>query len=59
MNTSKTKELKSTAVGYLYKGNKMTGKNAPSDWSGKWKDLNGNPFPKRPAVSGKKAPTAL
>lgn len=59
VNTARTKTSLYTSVGYKLDGNTMGGKNAPSDWSGKWKDLNGNPFPAVPTLSGCKAPGAL
>jgi len=59
VNTNKTKADKYTEVGYLAKGHTVSKKGALGDWGGKWKDLNGNPFPTLPTISGSEAPGIL
>jgi len=59
VNTNKTKTTQYTEVGHLAKGHTVSKKGALSDWSGQWKDLNGDPFPALPTISGVKAPSTL
>lgn len=59
VNTDRTKANKYTEVGCLAKGHTVAKKGAPEDWSGRWKDLSGNPFPAPPTISDVKTPGAL
>lgn len=59
VNTGKTKTNQYTEVGFLHTGHTVSKKDAPTDWAGKWKDLNGKPFPAAPTLSGGNNPGKL